>query len=127
MDRYEHNKKSAMDFYSLAFNENNPAEAVERYVGDEYIQHNPLVADGKQAFIDYFNLMNEEYPVKTVHFISAIAEDNLVVLHCKQEWKGDHEYAGMDIFRFDEDGKIVEHWDVLQIIPEASENDNTMF
>lgn len=127
MDKYERNKKYAMDFYSMAFNENNPAEAVEKYVGDEYIQHNPLVKDGKQSFIDYFKRMNEEYPVKTVHFVRAIAENNLVVLHCKQKWEGDHEYAGMDIFRFDDNGKIVEHWDVLQVIPETSENDNTMF
>jgi predicted SnoaL-like aldol condensation-catalyzing enzyme len=122
----EKNKENAIAFYKMAY-EGNPEEAVKLYVGDEYIQHNPDVANGPEGFIAYFERMKQEYPNKSISFVRCIAEGNLVALHTHQIWPDNDEYVTMDFFRFDDKGKICEHWDAIQKIPKNSANPNKMY
>lgn len=120
------NKENAIAFYRTAY-EGDPKKAVELYVGDRYIQHNPDVADGAAGFIEYFDRMQTEYPDKSIEFVRCIAEGDLVALHTHQIWPGNDQYVTMDFFRFDQHGKICEHWDAIQQIPQESANPNTMY
>ncbi|MCH9674134.1 MAG: nuclear transport factor 2 family protein [Gammaproteobacteria bacterium] len=125
-DDLERNKNNAINFYRMAYL-GEPAAAVDQYVGADYIQHNPLVGNGKQPFVDYFEQMAREYPDKSIEFVRAVAEGDLVALHTHQIWPGNDEYVTMDFFRFDDEGKIIEHWDAIQQIPNETENGNTMY
>lgn len=127
MTDLESNKRNVIEFYDLLVNQCRPREAIERYVGNEYIQHNPGVKTGKEGFIQYFEEAARDYPGKNFTFAHVIAEDEYVVLHCRQDWPGDDVWTGVDIFRLTDDGKIVEQWDVLQIVPAKAENPNGMF
>ena len=121
----ELNKKNAIAFYKMAY-EGNPKKAVELYVGSEYIQHNPEVKDGKKGFIEYFTRMHNEFKDKTIQFIRSVAERDFVALHTYQKWPNDEEFVTMDFFRFDNEGKIVEHWDSIQKIPKTFKHTNKM-
>lgn len=122
----EEHKANAIAFYKMAY-EGNPRKAIELYIGDEYIQHNPDVADGLEGFISYFERMQQEYPDKSIEFVRCIAEGDLVALHTHQTWPGNDQYVTMDFFRFNHLGKICEHWDSIQQIPASSKNPNTMY
>ena len=122
----EQNKNNAIAFYKMAYL-GEPRKAVEQFVGAEYIQHNPLVGNGKEPLIKYFEKMAKEYPNKSIEFVRSVAQDNLVAVHTHQTWPAGDEYVTMDFFRFDQDGKIVEHWDAMQQIPDKSENGNSMY
>jgi predicted SnoaL-like aldol condensation-catalyzing enzyme len=116
----------AIDFYKIAFN-GDPRKATELFAGSVYKQHNPLVKDGIEGFIEYFEKMNSEYPDKSIDIVRAVSEGNMVALHTHQIWPGNEEYVTMDFFGFDENGKIVEHWDAVQKIPADSKNINKMY
>jgi len=122
----EENTLTAIEFYRTAY-EGSPREAVERYVGRWYTQHNPWVADGPDAFVAYFERMQTEYPDKSIEFVRSVAQGDLVALHTHQTWPDEVEYVTMDFFRFDDGGKIVEHWDAVQEIPATAENGNGMY
>lgn len=125
MQDLERNKQNAIAFYKMAYL-GDAAKAVDLYVGDRYIQHNPDVADGKQGFIEYFDRMQAEYPQKDIEFLRCIAQGELVALHTHQTWPGNDRYVTMDFFRFDAHGKIVEHWDAIQQVPEQMAHENGM-
>ncbi len=130
----ESNKRTAMAFLKTAFLERNPEEAIRLYVGEYYRQHNPGVPDGKEAVIAYAKQRAGDNPGRTMNFVRVVAEGNYVVLHIQHIFAetdkayadAPHGLASVDIFRF-ENGKIVEHWDVLQAVPAKAAHNNTMF
>jgi predicted SnoaL-like aldol condensation-catalyzing enzyme len=124
----QQNKQNVIAYYERAFNDHEPEDAVERYVGSEYIQHNPQAPDGPEAFIAFVRSYVGQFPQLRIDLKRAIAEGDLVMTHgLLKTSPEDRGTAAADIFRLDENGKIVEHWDVLQPVPETSANDNTMF
>lgn len=122
----EENKKNAIAFYRTTY-VGDPDKAVEMYVGAEYIQHNSLAGDRKQALIDYFIEMAVHYPGKEIEFVRAVAEGGLVALHTHQTWPGNEEYVTINFFRFDAEGKIIEHWDAIQEVANETKNGNPMY
>jgi predicted SnoaL-like aldol condensation-catalyzing enzyme len=123
----ENNKKTVHDFYEMAVNEHLPALAAKMYIGDRYIQHHPGVPDGADAFCRYFETFFHEYPNYQVEIKHIVAEGDLVVLHLHgRKNEQDRGRAIVDIFRL-ESGKIIEHWDVIQDVPEMPAGGNTMF
>jgi predicted SnoaL-like aldol condensation-catalyzing enzyme len=121
------NKENAVNFYKMSY-EGAPRKAAELYVGNEYIQHNPSVENGVEPFVVYFEKAGREHPNKLIEFVRVIGEGDLVALHTHQTWPDiKKEYVTMDFFRFDANGKIVEHWDAIQQIPPTSANGNTMY
>jgi len=120
-------KQLVLDFFDLAFIQREPAQAAERYLGETYTQHNPTAPDGAEIFPTLINGLFAQAPDATFHLKRAIAEDDLVVLHYNLAMSSDDlGQAVVDIFRV-EDGRIVEHWDVMQPVPAESVNDNGMF
>lgn len=122
----EKNKETVRAFYDLSFNQKEPEEAVVRYVGSTYTQHNPAAGDGAGPFVEFVRAYTGQFPELRVDIKRVIAEGDLVVTHSLiRTSPDDRGTAAADIFRLE--GKVVEHWDVLQPVPESAANDNTMF
>lgn len=123
----EKNKKVVREFYELAFNQHKPTEAAKKYFGAKYIQHNPNVPNGAEAFYTFFEEYFKKNPRSQVQIYRAVADGDLVVLHLHSKVDDkDLGRAVVDIFRL-ENERIVEHWDVVQPVPAKSVNGNTMF
>jgi predicted SnoaL-like aldol condensation-catalyzing enzyme len=121
------NAQKVIAFMDMVFNQKKVKEGFDKYVGDKYIQHNPIAPDGPQAAVEVLGKALVALPGWTYDFKHAYVDGDIVVLHSHVKMKADDRgMAVVDIFRF-EKGKIVEHWDVVQPIPEKSANDNTMF
>ncbi|MGE5072464.1 MAG: nuclear transport factor 2 family protein [Anaerolineae bacterium] len=126
-DQLEANKRIVREWNELAVNQRKPEEAIAKHLGPQYRQHNPGAADGAEPFIGFVKRFAQTYPDFRLEIKRIIAEGDTVVLHSHLVRKpGDRGMAVVDIFRL-ENGKIVEHWDVLQEVPETSANNNTMF
>ncbi len=120
----ESNKKMVVEFYQELFGNKNP-DAINKYIGDKYIQHNPSLPDGKEALLQAVKVWFKDAPREKVDFQHVAADGDLVFLHIRGK-SGPKVRAVLDIFRI-EKGKIVEHWDVIQEVPEKSANDHPMF
>ena len=122
----EANKKLVVDFYNLALNQKD-FDAASKYLGPRYIQHNPTAPDGAEGLKRLVALIKEKFPNSRNEIKRVIAEGDIVVLHIHSVREpGQRGRAIVDIFRV-ESGKVVEHWDVIQDLPEKPANDNTMF
>jgi predicted SnoaL-like aldol condensation-catalyzing enzyme len=125
--RLEQNKQVVREWHQLAIDQRRPEEAVARHLGPGYRQHNPGAGDGPEPFIKIIHWLAQTYPDFRFETKRIIAEGDFVVLHSHLTREpGDRGQAVVDIFRL-EDGKIVEHWDVVQEVPETTANHNTMF
>jgi predicted SnoaL-like aldol condensation-catalyzing enzyme len=126
-EELERNKNTVVAYYDMAFNQKQPELAVAMFVGPDYKQHNPLAASGKEPFIAFVKAASQQFPDLHVDIKRVIAEGDLVVTHSHFTLgPEDRGSAVVDIFRI-ENGKVVEHWDVIQMIPERPANENTMF
>lgn len=125
--KLERNKKAVVDFYNKGLNEKDFA-AASKHFGATYIQHNPNAADGPEGFKGFVEFLKAKFPQSHSEIKRVFADGDYVIVHVHAVREpGSRGSAIVDIFRLDAAGKIVEHWDVVQAIPEKAANNNTMF
>ena len=129
MTDLERNKQVVVDYYTTALS-GNPQKAIADHFGPRYVQHNPGAQDGPQAFTEFVNWLRGEYPDVQLNIKRVIAEGDMVVTHSHLDLEpGNPDNPGRalaDYFKL-ENGKVVEHWDVIQEVPKTAANDNGMF
>ncbi|MGY3528840.1 putative SnoaL-like aldol condensation-catalyzing enzyme [Bradyrhizobium embrapense] len=122
----EANRKAVLAFYEKGLNQKD-ADAALAYVGNRYVQHNPGAADGPEGFRKFIGFLREKFPNSHSEIKRSFVDGDYVILHVHAVREpGTRGNAIIDIFKL-EDGKIVEHWDVVQPVPENPANNNTMF
>jgi predicted SnoaL-like aldol condensation-catalyzing enzyme len=126
MTQQEINKRNVLEFYDQALNQKD-FDAAAKYIGPRYVQHNPGAADGPEGLKAFLQFLREKFPASHSEIVRAFADGDYVILHVHAVREpGTRGFAIVDIFKL-EDGKIVEHWDVRQEIPEKAANNNGMF
>jgi predicted SnoaL-like aldol condensation-catalyzing enzyme len=121
------NKRLVSEFYEIAINQQRPAEAARKYIELPYRQHNPEVVDGPDGFVQFISKMQKKHPKLQVKISKALADDDLVALHVHLTREpSDPRLAIAELFRL-KNGKIIEHWDVVQPVPEKTASGNSMF
>ena len=122
----EANKRNVVEFYNQALNEKN-FEAASKYLGARYIQHNPTAPDGAEGLKGFIGFLRDKFPQSRSEIKRVFADGDFVILHVHSVREpGTRGRAIIDLFRL-ENGKIVEHWDVVQDVPEKAANPNGMF
>ena len=124
----EENKKTVISFYEKALNERDAETAFRLYGGPSYTQHTPVIEDGQQGLVKFVDWLRDHRPTARATIKRVFADGDYVLLHVHWIGLSDSERgeAVVDIFRL-EKGKVVEHWDVIQPIPETAANNNSMF
>ena len=123
----ERNKQTVLDFYEVGLNQKD-FHAAAKLIGDRYVQHNPRIADGIDGFAAFLATLRQDFPELKAEVKRIFAEADFVIAHVYGvRVPGQQGTAIVDIFRLDPNAKIVEHWDVMQPIPDASANANGMF
>jgi predicted SnoaL-like aldol condensation-catalyzing enzyme len=124
--KQEANRKVVLEFYDKGLNQKD-ADAAIAYMGDRYVQHNPNAADGPEGFRKFIAFLREKFPNSRSEIKRSFVDGDYVILHVHAVREpGTRGNAIIDIFKL-ENGKIVEHWDAVQPIPEKAMNNNTMF
>lgn len=127
-NQLERNKANVLAFYEMVFNKHQVRAGADKYIGDIYLQHNPDVPDGKEPFVQAFESFVKEFPQSKATVKRVVAEGDLVILHIHSQVNPqDKGQAVVDIFRLDNNGKIVEHWDVIQDVPAKTASGRSMF
>ena len=122
----EANKKNVVEFYDKALNQKD-FEAASKYLGSRYVQHNPVAADGPEGLKGFIQFLRDKFPNSRSEIKRVFADGDYVIVHVHAiREPGTRGRAIIDIFKL-ESGKVVEHWDVAQDVPEKAANSNGMF
>lgn len=119
-------KDTVEQFWNQVFRDRDPAGAAQAFLGEEYVQHNPLAIDGEQGLLEFVAALVQREPDFEAELVRIVADGDLVATHSRFVYSN-ATVSAMDFWRLDDSGRIVEHWDAIQPVPAQSRNANGMF